>query len=323
MKRPAEDAVDESGSSGDEEDEAEAATDSAAPSAGASGGQLGRLPGRRKKSQVTLSDGRVVSSKVRNHVNPLLPHFQKPVAVRDWSKVYKDLSKPIVLDLGCAKGRFCLEGAKRFPEFNWLGIEIREPLVVRANEWVVEEKIPNLHYIFGNASAGIADLLASMPTGMLRRVTVQCPDPCFKKKHQKRRMVTDRVISELADGMLAGSYLFVQSDVEQVSMQMADVIAANGRFERVERIEDAVAPSAAIEPVARPNATVGKDYQDHAVGGGEWEHKGTGAVEGSYNWLQENPLGLMSERESSTLSRSLPIFRALYRRKDEEKKAAE
>jgi len=135
-------------------------------------------------------------------------------------------------------------------------------------------------------------------------------------------MVTDRVISELADGMLAGSYLFVQSDVEQVSMQMVDVIAANGRFERVERIEDAVAPSAAIEPVARPNATVGKDYQDHAVGGGEWEHRGAGAVEGSYNWLQENPLGLMSERESSTLSRSLPIFRALYRRKDEEKKTA-
>lgn len=267
---------------------------------------------------MTLSDGRVVSAKCRNHVNPLLSYFQKPVPVPadgDWGKVFRDLSKPIILDVGAAKGRFCLEGAKRFPEFNWLGIEIREALVVRANEWAKEQQLPNLHYIFGNASAGVADLLASMPAGLLRRVTVLCPDPCFKKKHQKRRMVNDQLVDELAAHMPPGSVLFLQSDVEQVAMQMADTVAATRAFVRIEALPDSGAPPGApIAAMERPHATAGRDYQSSDIGGGEWEHKGAGAVDGDYQWLPENPLGLMSERESSTISRGLPIFRALFQR---------
>jgi hypothetical protein len=38
------------------------------------------------------------------------------------------------------------------------------------------------------------------------------------------------------------------------------------------------------------------------IGTGEWENKGAGAsAAGSYDWLTKNPLGLMSERESSTI----------------------
>eukprot|EP01052_Picozoa_sp_SAG31_P016084 SAG31_NODE_1054_length_10140_cov_4.264316_1_plen_146_part_00 len=76
-----------------------------------------------KKRMVTLADGRVVSSNVRNHVNPLSQHYNKPIPapIDSWSTIYADLSKPIVMDIGCAKGHFCLEGAKRFPKQNWLG----------------------------------------------------------------------------------------------------------------------------------------------------------------------------------------------------------
>ena len=140
------------------------------------------------------------------------------------------MTKPIIMDVGCAKGHFCLEGAKQFPAYNWLGLEIREALTVRANTWRTKEKIPNLHYVAGNASAGMKGLLASLPKETLqckfspqhssppphwvsrrcavtsaaqkRRthagVTIQCPDPCFKKKHQKRYAPT-RLASRLDD----------------------------------------------------------------------------------------------------------------------------
>lgn len=318
MKRAAQDGSAEaepadSGSS-EEEGEEDLKADQGVPAGDA---QPVAGPGKRKRSQVVLSDGRVVSTKCRNHVNPLLSYFQKPVqkpADGDWGKVFQDLSKPILLDLGCAKGRFCLEGAKRFPELNWLGVEIREALVVRANSWAKEEHLPNLHYIFGNASAGVADLLASMPPGMLQRVTILCPDPCFKKKHQKRRMVTDLLVRELAAHMPLGSVLFLQSDVEQVAMQMADTVAAIGAFVRIETLPDAGTPAAPIASIARTRATTGRDYQSSNIAGGEWEHKGAGMVGDSYQWLLENPLGLMSERESSTISRGLPMFRALFQR---------
>lgn len=298
----------------DGEEEAASGEEPAA-SSGAKGSASAPGQGKRaKRSQVTLSDGRVVSSHVRNHVNPLLPHFQKPVPVPaggDWGQVFRDTSLPIVLDIGCAKGRFCLEGAKRFPAFNYIGVEIREPLVVRANMWVKEQGLKNLTYIFGNASAGMADLLTSLPVGKLSRVTIQCPDPWFKKKHQKRRMLTEKLAKELGELVPVGCLIFVQSDVEQVAMQMTDFLSVTGSFGNATSasLEDGALASAAIQAVARPKATVGKDYQDKTVGGGEWEHKGAGADNGSYNWLGANPVGLMSERESSTISRGFPMFR--------------
>eukprot|EP00403_Amphidinium_massartii_P042750 CAMPEP_0178454806 /NCGR_PEP_ID=MMETSP0689_2-20121128/45569_1 /TAXON_ID=160604 /ORGANISM="Amphidinium massartii, Strain CS-259" /LENGTH=290 /DNA_ID=CAMNT_0020080793 /DNA_START=10 /DNA_END=879 /DNA_ORIENTATION=+ len=275
---------DAAGSDGGSSSDGEQVEANAAAASG-SGSQGGKNKGRK----VVLSDGRVVSCKVRNHVNPLQPHFQKPVPVPTdggWSKIYGDLAKPAVLDLGCAKAD------KKFPKFNWLGIEIREPLVARANEWVQEQKLDNLHYIFGNASAGMT-LLGSMPPGFVKRVTIQCPDPLFKKKHQKRRMVTDRLVAELASHMSEGAMLFVQSDVEQVAMQMVDTVAANGTFERITELSGSILDenssgeqAAPVAPVPRPRPIDGGDFHNTSIGGGEWEHKGAGAEpDGSYQWL--------------------------------------
>merc|ERR1719330_2169464 len=101
-------------------------------------------------------------------------------------------------------------------------------------------------------------------------------------------------------------------------MQMADTVAATGAFARIEALPDAGATAgAAVDPIARPRATAGRDYQSSDIAGGEWEHKGAGAVDGSYHWLPNNPFGLMSERESSTISRGLPMFRALFQRSAE------
>merc|ERR1719384_1671205 len=98
-------------------------------------------------------------------------------------------------------------------------------------------------------------------------------------------------------------------------MQMVDTVAATQAFVRQAALPDASAvPSAPVDPVLRKKATMGRDYQSSDIAGGEWEHKGAGAVDGSYQWLPDNPLGLMSERESSTISRGLPMFRALFQR---------
>lgn len=66
--------------------------------------------------------------RVRQHVNPLKSRFQAPAKPPDWSEVYADPSLPLVLDIGCAAGRFLLEMAERLPGHNCLGLDIREPV---------------------------------------------------------------------------------------------------------------------------------------------------------------------------------------------------
>lgn len=47
----------------------------------------------------------------------------------DWREVYQDATLPLVLDVGCAGGRFLLAMASRSDNTNFLGIDIREPVM--------------------------------------------------------------------------------------------------------------------------------------------------------------------------------------------------
>lgn len=52
---------------------------------------------------------------------------------------------------------------------------------------------------------------------------LQFPDPHFKRKHRKRRVVQEQLVRELAQLLRPGGRVFVQSDVEEVS-NMSSVV---------------------------------------------------------------------------------------------------
>jgi len=168
--------------------------------------------------------------RVREHVNPLSKKYQTPISPPDWETVYHVPDRPLHLDIGCGKGRFLLQMAQVQPDWNFLGLEIREPLVDQANGWKTELGLTNVHYLFCNANNSLQPLLRSLPTGRLQQVTIQFPDPWFKRKHQKRRVVQPELIEELARALAHGGTVFVQSDVEEVAVEMRDRLASHPAF---------------------------------------------------------------------------------------------
>jgi len=170
--------------------------------------------------------------RVRQHVNPLAQKYQTPATLPDWEKVYTQPHATLHLDIGCARGRFVLSMAKLEPNWNFLGLEIREPLVEEANQIRDELGLTNLHYWFCNVNNSLRFLLSSLPSGALQRVTIQFPDPWFKKRHAKRRMVQPELVAELADYLIPGGIVFLQSDIEALATEMCVHFAANPAFKR-------------------------------------------------------------------------------------------
>ncbi|MBW4468739.1 MAG: tRNA (guanosine(46)-N7)-methyltransferase TrmB [Pegethrix bostrychoides GSE-TBD4-15B] len=168
--------------------------------------------------------------RVRQHVNPLSEKYQQPPEPPAWEKVFANLAQPLHLDIGCGRGQFLLMLAQQQPDWNFLGLEIREPLVVQATQWRDELALPNLHYIFCNVNNFLQPLLASLPSASLQRVTIQFPDPWFKKRHQKRRVVQLEVIETLADFMPPQGMVLLQSDVQPVALEMRERFLACPRF---------------------------------------------------------------------------------------------
>jgi tRNA (guanine-N7-)-methyltransferase len=170
--------------------------------------------------------------RVRQHVNPLAHKYQTPVTPPDWEQVYLNPTQPFHLDIGCARGKFLLQMAPLYPQMNFLGIEIREPLVDEANGYRDRLELNNLHFLYCNIANSLAPLLKSLPTSVLQQVTIQFPDPWFKQRHLKRRMVQPELVDLLANYLVKGGKLFLQSDVQSVAVEMRSLIQAHPCFQQ-------------------------------------------------------------------------------------------
>ena len=148
----------------------------------------------------------------------------------DIESVFAEPDRPLLLDIGCARGRFLLRMAEAEPGRNYLGVEIREPLVDEANRIASEEGLTNLYYAFCNAMLWLDRLLENVPPGILQAVTIQFPDPWFKKKHAKRRMVNEEMVDTIARHMAPGGRVFIQTDIEFLAEEMFELFRADESF---------------------------------------------------------------------------------------------
>ncbi len=169
---------------------------------------------------------------VRQHVNPLSRFFQLPLELPPPQELFSDPGQPVHLDIGCARGRFLLALAQQQPEFNHLGVEIRRALVAAAEADRQQLGLGNLHYLFCNANISVEGWLTALAPGQLDLVSIQFPDPWFKKRHHKRRVLQPALLLAIAAALEPGKRLFMQSDILDVIEPMVAVTEASGCFSR-------------------------------------------------------------------------------------------
>ncbi len=168
--------------------------------------------------------------RVHQHVNPHSPYYRQAPSPIDWAASFADPALPLHLDIGCARGRFILRMAEAVPEWNYLGVEIREPLVDEANRLTRQAALTNLQYAFCNAMLWLGRLLSEVPEGRLQMVTIQFPDPWFKKRHAKRRMVNAELVETVVDKLARSGRIFVQTDIEFLADEMLELFRADERL---------------------------------------------------------------------------------------------
>lgn len=176
--------------------------------------------------------------RVHQHVNPLAPYYRFAPAPFNIEKAFANPNLPLHLDVGCARGRFLLKMSEIEPNRNFLGVEIREPLVAEANRLAKENNRTNLDYEFCNASFALNKLLENLPANLLQMVTVQFPDPWYKKKHAKRRMVTGELVEMIVEHLTFSGQIFVQTDVDFLAEEMFAVFRENKNLREIETDEN-------------------------------------------------------------------------------------
>jgi tRNA (guanine-N7-)-methyltransferase len=171
---------------------------------------------------------------MRQHVNPLNKNFQIIENIPPLNEIFEDPSLPLHLDIGSASGDFLFELAAENHEWNYFGIEIRERLVINARSRMREKRIDNLYFAFGNANNIFDDLSHKFLIKKLSSVSFNFPDPWFKKKHYKRRVIQPDLIAVLSESMKKESLIYIKTDVRELFDYMDSTILNNLNFRKLE-----------------------------------------------------------------------------------------
>ena len=169
---------------------------------------------------------------MRQHVNPLSHFFQLPLSLPSNSILFRNSHYPIHLDIGSAKGEFLIALASNYPNWNFLGLEIREPLVSSSERKRKQLGLQNLKFLFCNVNISLDEWLSDLDLDQLKRVSIQFPDPWFKRKHLKRRVFKKSLLNSIARYMSKNGELFIQSDIFKLIESMTNVIENSNYFDR-------------------------------------------------------------------------------------------
>jgi tRNA (guanine-N7-)-methyltransferase len=174
---------------------------------------------------------------MRQHVNPLSKNFAEIEKIPSLSDIFDDAKLNLHLDIGCASGGFLFDLALVNTNWNYLGIEIRERLVKTAKLKVRERAINNLYFLFGNANNILNDADSKFLMKKLKSISFNFPDPWFKKRHYKRRVIQPELIKILSDSMQKGSLIFIKTDVKDLYEYMNCTISSNLNFEKIDKYD--------------------------------------------------------------------------------------
>ena len=172
---------------------------------------------------------------MRQHVNPLSSNFSQIERIPSLSDMFGNSKSNLHLDIGCAAGEFLFDLALVNTSWNYLGIEIRERLVKTAKLRVQEKEIKTLYFVFGNANNILNDVQNKFILENVKSISFNFPDPWFKKKHYKRRVIQPDFINILSNSLQKGSLIFIKTDVKDLFDYMDCTISSNLNFKNIDK----------------------------------------------------------------------------------------
>ena len=114
----------------------------------------------------------------------------------------------LYVELGCGKGLFTVEMAKRCPDKLFVALEKVTNVIVIALERTKQEKLQNVRYINGFAD----DLPDFFAEGEVSRLYINFCDPWPAKRHEKRRLTGWRFLELYKPALRQGGEIHFKTD---------------------------------------------------------------------------------------------------------------
>lgn len=128
---------------------------------------------------------------------------------KSWEEIVGKHAK-IELEIGSGKGLFLQNAAAEFPDRYFVGLEVAAKFAHRAAQRLAKHKLSNAQMFRADAKRFLMEVV---PDESLERAHCYFPDPWWRNKHKKRRVLNEQTLTDIVRTLKHGSEFHFWTDV--------------------------------------------------------------------------------------------------------------
>lgn len=127
----------------------------------------------------------------------------------NWHSFFKN-KNPIILELGCGKGEYTVALAKKYPDKNFIGVDIKGARFWRGAKTALEGNFTNVAFL--RTQIELIDLCFSK--NEVSEIWITFPDPQIKYKRTKHRLINQTFLKKYQSILTNNGIIHLKTDSE-------------------------------------------------------------------------------------------------------------
>jgi len=141
-----------------------------------------------------------------------------------WNKTFFKNSNPIVLELACGKGEYTVALARRFPEKNFIGLDIKGARMWKGCKEANALKLNNTAFI----RTKIELIAHFFGPEEIQEIWITFPDPHLRKSRRKKRLTSPQFLQRFKPLLKPGGLIHLKTDDQNLFDYTHQVILEQG-----------------------------------------------------------------------------------------------
>ena len=150
--------------------------------------------------------------------------FQKDYSLKGkWREAVFHNDHPLVLELGCGRGEYTLGLARRNPDRNYMGLDIKGARIWKGAKTAQEEKIMNVAFL----RTRIEWIRSFFARDEVDEMWITFPDPQLKRRRNKKRLTGAHFLNRYRDFLVDGGTIHLKTDNAELYEDTLQLLALN------------------------------------------------------------------------------------------------
>ena len=180
-------------------------------------------------------------AEMKTFPNVIQPSFEEAFRTQhplkgNWNRDFFRNGNPLILELGCGKGEYTVGLASLFPEFNFIGIDIKGARIWKGAKTAFRNNITNAGFL----RTRIEFIVSFFAPGEVDEIWLTFPDPQLEKK--RKRLTAPRFLNIYREFLKDKGIINLKTDNTILYQYTLDIIRHN-RLEIIHHTDDLYASS--------------------------------------------------------------------------------